>query len=146
MREALRRFNRDEDGQVLVLVAVFMMGLIVVAGLVADGGLMLAQRRDLQNIADGAAAAGAMRLDETAYRTSGGSVVVLDTTAASQTAIEYLMGEDGVQYAVDASPSGVEVDVARSAHTAFLRLLGIDGLDIRARAAAEPRSGIAGGP
>ncbi|RJQ07848.1 MAG: hypothetical protein C4558_08980 [Dehalococcoidia bacterium] len=138
--------HRREDGQVLVLVAVFLMGLVAVAGLVADGGLLLAQRRDLQNTADAAAAAGAMRLDEATYRASSGSVVVLDQDAAYTTAIEYLLGENGVQYAVDVTVTSVEVQLARNAQTAFLRVLGIDGVAINAHAVAEPRSGIAGGP
>lgn len=146
MRAFLSRFHRDEDGQVLVLVAVFLMGLLAVAGLVADGGLVLAQRRDLQNAADSAAAAAAMRLDEAAYRASSGSVVVLDQNAAYTTAIEHLLGEDGVQYAVDVTGTSVEIELARSAQTAFLRVLGIDGVAINAHAVAEPRSGIAGGP
>ncbi len=146
MTAFLLRCHRREDGQVLVLVAVFLMGLVAVAGLVADGGLLLAQRRDLQNTADAAAAAGAMRLDEATYRASSGSVVVLDQDAAYTTAIEYLLGENGVQYAVDVTVTSVEVQLARNAQTAFLRVLGIDGVAINAHAVAEPRSGIAGGP
>jgi len=146
MNTFLRRYHRREDGQVLVLVAVFLMGLIAVAGLVADGGLLLAQRRDLQNAADSAAAAGAMRLDEAAYRASSGAVVLLDRDAAYDTAIESLVGEDGVQYVVDVTGTSVEVELARNAQTAFLRVLGIDGVAISAHAVAEPRSGIAEGP
>lgn len=136
----------NEDGQALVLVAIFLMGLLGVAGLVVDGGTLLAQRRDLQNVADAAAAAGAMRIDEAVYRASSGAVVVLDAGAARNTAMAYLIGEDGVQYAVDANGTAVEVEVRRSAPTAFLSVLGIEGIDISARAVAQPRSGIAGGP
>src|SRR5690606_8022285 len=74
----LQRLHEDERGQALVLVAIFLLGLIAVAGLVADGGLVLAQRRDLQNAADAAAAAGAMQLDEDHYRSTAGAEVALD--------------------------------------------------------------------
>ena len=67
---------RREDGQALVMVAVMMVGLVSVVGLVSDGGLVFAQRRDLQNAADAAAAAAAMQIDEEAYRATGD--VVLD--------------------------------------------------------------------
>ena len=146
MRNALRRLHRDEDGQAMVLVAIFLMGLVAVAGLVADGGTVFAQRRDLQNIADAAAAAGAMRVDEATYRSSSGAVIVLDQGAANSTAVEYLTGEAGVQYTVAVTGTQVEVGVARSAKTAFLRVLGISDVQINAHAVAQPRFGIVGGP
>ena len=126
----------------MVLVAIFLLGLIAVVGLVADGGMVLAQRRDLQNVADAAAAAGAMQLDESAYRASSGSEVLLDRSAAYAAAVSYLVAEDGLDYAVAAGSTRVEVDVSRTAETAFLRVLGIDSVTINARAAAEPRHGV----
>lgn len=142
----LRAFHDDEGGQALILVALFLVGLIAVAGLVADGGLVLAQRRDLQNVADAAAAAGAMQIDEAAYRASGGALIVLDPDAAQQAAIGYLVRENGTEYAVETTDESVAVAVTRIAPTAFLRVLGIDGVEVGARAVAEPRIGIAGGP
>ena len=59
-----RRFHEDERGAAMVLVALWLVALVSVAGLVVDGGMLLAQRRALQNVADAAAAAGAMQLDE----------------------------------------------------------------------------------
>jgi len=126
----------------MVLVAIFLLGLVAVAGLVADGGMVLAQRRDLQNVADAAAAAGAMQLDESIYRTSGGSDVSLDQSAAYAAAVGYLSAEGGVSYTVTATTARVEVQVSRSASTAFLRVLGVDGVTISASAAAEPRHGV----
>lgn len=140
------RIASDESGQALVLVAIFLFGLVAVAGLVADGGLVLVQRRDLQNQADAAAAAGAMQVDEAAYRASGGTVLVLHPSAAQMAAIAYLMGEDGTDYAVHADGQHVEVAVARQASTAFLRVLGIEHVEISARSVAEPRFGVQGGP
>lgn len=137
---------RDERGQAMVLVALFLGGLVAVAGLVADGGLLLAQRRDLQGVADAAAAAGAMQIDEDAYRASQGTQVVLDVAAAEAAAIRYVIGEDGMDYAVRADGARVEVDVSRGATTAFLKVLGVTHVEISARAAAEPRYGVSGGP
>lgn len=138
-----RGIARDENGQAMVLVAIFMAALVAVAGLVADGGGVLVQRRDLQNVADAAAAAGAMRVNEVVYRESRGEQVLLDTQAARATAIEYLAYER-VEYAVNADVSRVQVEVSRTAQTAFLRLLGIRGVTINAEAVAEPRHGISG--
>lgn len=142
----LRALAADERGQVLPLVALFLLGLVAVAGLVADGGLVLVQRRDLQNAADAAAAAGAMQLDEVAYRASGGTDVLLDPSAAEQAAIASLMGEDGTDITVQADAARVEVGLSRQATTTFLRVLGIAQVEISARSSAEPRAGISGGP
>ena len=81
----------------MVLVAIFLFALVAVAGLVADGGLVFAQRRDLQNVADAAAAAGAMQLDERAYRASSGGTVALDASAAQAAATAYLAREGASQ-------------------------------------------------
>ncbi|MFQ5381196.1 MAG: pilus assembly protein TadG-related protein, partial [Dehalococcoidia bacterium] len=90
----MRANARNEDGQVLVMVALTMLGLLSVVGLVSDGGLVFSRRRDLQNAADAAAAAGAMQIDEAAYRSAG--TVILDEGAARETAAAYLELEDGI--------------------------------------------------
>jgi len=138
-----RRLSREEGGQVIVLVAVLMAGLVAVVGLVTDGGLVFTQKRDLQNVADAAALAGAMQIDQDAYRASGGASVMLDETAAYQAAVEYLRAEGGLDYSVLTRPGRVEVSVSRRASTGFLRVVGINSVDISASARAEPRHGVA---
>jgi len=145
MKTEIAALGREEDGQVLVLAAIFMAALVAVAGLVADGGTVMVQRRDLQAVADAAAAAGAMAVDERAYRATGGTTVVLDPAAAEAAAIAVLMGEDGTDYAVRADASRVEVELSREATTSFLRAVGLTHVAIEARAVAAPRS-AEGGP
>lgn len=135
----LRRLNGDE-GQVLVMVALMMVGVVSVVGLVSDGGLVFAHRRDLQNVADAAAAAGAMQIDEEVYRSTG--EVVLDEQLAREAAAIYLDGEGGLDYVVSVLSDRVEVSASRHATTGFLRVIGIDGVEVRASAAAEPRYGV----
>ena len=137
-----RRLEGDERGSAMVLVALWLVALVSVAGLVVDGGMLLAERRALQNVADAAAAAGAMQLDEGRYRASSGSDVVLDGDAARAAAEHYLAAEAGLAYTVTAGRARVDVDVERRAPTAFLRVIGIDHVSIRARAAAVPRHGV----
>ena len=134
-----RRLHGDE-GQVLVMVALMMVGVVSVVGLVSDGGLVFAQRRDLQNVADAAAAAGAMQIDEAVYRSTG--EVVLDEQLARDAAVLYLDAEDGLDYVVNVLPDRVEVAVSRQATTGFLRVIGIDGIEVSASASAEPRYGV----
>ena len=131
---------RREEGQALVMVAVMLVGLVSVVGLVSDGGLVFAQRRDLQNAADAAAAAGAMQINETVYRATG--EVVLDEPLAREAAALYLEAEGGLDYVVSVLPDRVEVSVSRQAATGFLRVIGIDGIEVSASASAEPRYGV----
>ncbi|MCY4640868.1 MAG: pilus assembly protein TadG-related protein [Chloroflexi bacterium] len=140
------RLHEDERGAAMVLVALWLVALVSVSGLVADGGTLLAERRALQNAADAAAAAGAMQLDESRYRASGGSDVSLDGAAARRAAEGYLAAEGGLTYTVRASGARVEVEVARRAPTVFLRVVRIDHVTIRARASAEPRHGVVAAP
>ena len=141
MTAVLKRLEGDERGQVMVFVAILMTGLISVVGLVTDGGIVFSQRRDLQNAADAAALAGAMQIDESAYRSSG--QVVLDERAAREAALQYLQDEGDLDYSVQVSPTGVEVSVSRQASTSFLRIVGINGVDISASSSAAPRHGVA---
>ncbi len=135
----VRRLQADE-GQVLVMVALMMVGVVSVVGLVSDGGLVFAQRRDLQNVADAAAAAGAMQTDEAVYRSTG--EVVLDEQLARDAAVFYLDAEGDLDYVVSVLSDRVEVSVSRQATTGFLRVIGINGIEVSAVASAEPRYGV----
>ena len=81
-----------QRGQVIVWTAVMLPLFLSVIGLALDGGLVFAARREAQNAADAAARAGAMQIDERAYRESGGTRVVLELGRARATAAEYLAG------------------------------------------------------
>ena len=129
----------------MVLVALFLPALVAVAGLVTDGGVVFAERRDLQNAADAAAAAGAMQIDLNAYRASGGQTVSLDWAGAYTTAAGYLSREGGLSYTVWVMPWRVQVHAMRWVPTRFLRLVGIGGVWVQAGAGAEPRRGIYAG-
>jgi uncharacterized membrane protein len=135
-----RRGSVSESGQALVLVAVLLLGLVAVVGLATDGGLVFAQRRELQNLADAAALAGAMQLDEGAYRAAG--TVTLNAGEARRAAAAALEGASDLTYAVTTDVGGVEVEVRRHATTGFLRVIGIDGVTISASARAAARHGV----
>lgn len=142
MRKLIGRLHEEDDGQVMILVAILMVGMVAVVGLVTDGGIVFTQRRDLQNVADAAALAGAAQIDEETYRASAGASVVLDETAAYDAAARYLDDEGDLDYSVTVAPDRVDVSVSRQATTGFLRVLGIDGVEIDASATAKPRHGI----
>jgi uncharacterized membrane protein len=143
-----RRINlstRGQSGQIIVWVAVMLPLLLSVIGLAIDGAIVFGQRRELQNVADSAARAGAMQVDERAYRESSGANLVLDLGAARQVAAEYLASQaPDLGATIGAEPRRV-VRVHREISTSFLTLVGIDTVEITASSIAEVRHGITHG-
>ncbi|MDA8216728.1 MAG: pilus assembly protein TadG-related protein [Dehalococcoidales bacterium] len=132
-----------QSGQAIVWMAVMMPFFLSVVGLAIDGGIVFSTRRELQNVADSAARAGAMQIDQRVYRDSSGATVVLDASAARQVAGEYLASQgSGLAAMVTAEPQRVVVQVSREVPTGFLRLVGIETVRISAVALADVRYGI----
>jgi hypothetical protein len=71
--------SRDERGQVLVIVAAAMIGLIAMVALVIDGGYAWGQQRETQNGADAAAKAGTAVIQQ---MLGGGTVTGNDVACA----------------------------------------------------------------
>jgi len=139
------RFRRAESGQALVWVAVMLPLFLSVIGLSIDAGTVFDARRELQNVADSAARAGAMQIDQNTYRASSGATVVLDPSAAHTAAAQYVQSQGaGFSVAIDVAPQRVVVQVSRSVPTSFLRLVGVGTVRISATAPAAPRFGIQG--
>jgi hypothetical protein len=118
-----------------------LLGLLALAALVIDGGLLFVERRDLQGLADGAARAGAMAVDEDVLRQTG--AVRLDPAAAQVAAERYLetTGVDG-SVQIDADALSVTVDLQERRPTLMMGLLGVRTVDVAAHAVARPRVGI----
>ena len=137
--------TRGETGQALVWVAVMLPLFLSVVGLAIDGGTVFDARRELQNVADSAARAGAMQIDQGVYRGSSGSTVVLDPAAARQAAAQYVASQ-GHEFTatIAVAPKTVVVQVSREVHTSFLRLVGIGTVHMTAMAPAAARFGIQG--
>lgn len=86
---------RSDRGSVTAFVTVFTVALLGVAGLVFDGGLLLAAQRRAFDEAEAAARAGAQALDVGALRAGAG--VQLDPLEAERLAGEHLasIGREG---------------------------------------------------
>lgn len=135
--------TRRERAQVLVWTAVMMPLFLAVIGLAIDGGITFDARRGLQNVADGAARAGATRLDLQTLRASGGQTVAIDPQAARDAASAYLAQQPrDIQGSVTTSQREVVVRVTREIPTAFLRIVGINTVRISATAPAQVRHGV----
>ena len=134
-----------QKGQAIVWVAVMLPLFLSVVGLATDGGMVLAARRDLQNVADASARAGAMQIDLQVYRQTAGATVALDESAARSAAAAYLGDQaSGLTGTVSTDPQRVVVQVSREAPLGFLRILGLSTMRVTARATAGARFGIAG--
>ena len=136
--------SRDERGQASVLlIGVLMIGLMFV-GLAVDGARMFTARRDLQNVADSAALAGASSLDEDQYRASAGMEARLDPAEARRAVDEVLASSPlpaSVRVEVAVSNDRVNVRIARPVRPLFLGLVGIGPEQIGAHASASPQTG-----
>lgn len=130
---------RDESGQVLVLVLGLSLIAFAVAGVAIDGTRALIYRRTLQNAADAAAMAGADAIDRDTYYSSGGERIELDIGKARAAAVE-TMSRRGVAAPtrIEGNRGGIAVTIRSSVETSFLRLIGVDRLDVAATARAAP--------
>lgn len=146
-----REVRRRARAQVLVWLTMFVPVFVAVAGLAIDGGVLLNERRELQSIADGAARAGATRLDMSRLRASGGSDVELDSALATRAARAYVdqaftaggrnsQPSPGIQ--VEAGARRVHVVLQTRLPTAFLRIAAIDDVPVEADAFADVQYGI----
>jgi uncharacterized membrane protein len=141
--QAVLHYGHREDGQILVLTLVMMLGLLAVLGLVADGGLVFARHRELQGVADAAARAGAAQLDEAVYRASNGRTAQLDPARARQAVRGYLQATGFDSHAqVSADANSVTVVLTKSMRPPVFG--GFTGGDVQlsVHSLARPRTGI----
>ncbi len=139
-----------ERGQVLVLFALSALAMILMVGLVLDGGSTYGQRRSQQNAADLAALAGA-----NAWLLDGGDAA--SKAAAATATAQLVASQNGFQDAandvvvtVDPQPYGtaggqsVKVDVTGKHYNAFAGMVGMKTWDVSVTATAV--TGLGGGP
>jgi uncharacterized membrane protein len=135
---------RDQRGQAsALLVGVLLLGLLFV-GFAIDGARLFTARRDLQNVADSAALAGASAIDEATYRTSGGAEVRLDAQGARDAVDEVVQVASlpaSTRVDVHVTADRVVVRIDRPVRMLFLGLAGMGPQQIGAHASAAPQTG-----
>ncbi|MEW6470663.1 MAG: pilus assembly protein TadG-related protein [Actinomycetota bacterium] len=112
----------DERGAVTAFVVTFTVALLGVAGLVGDGGFVLAAHRQAADEAEAAARAGAQAVDEGALRAAG--TVALDPDAARARALDYLAAT-GHRGRVEVTGDTVWVEVSFERDLTLLRMFGL---------------------
>jgi Flp pilus assembly protein TadG len=125
---------RREEGQVVAFVAVLLLALLVMLGLVTDGGRALAAQVQATNQAQEAARAGAQAIDLTAYRRDG--TIRLDPDRARSLARGYLAATGDILAGVVVSEDQITVTVTRTETTRLLTLAGLTSIHATATATA----------
>lgn len=131
--------TRDERGAVTAFVVVFTTTLLLVAGLVIDGGYVLAARRAAINEAEAAARAGAQAVRTDVLRADG--PVTIDPTEARRRVLDYLT-VSGHAATVDVSGDTVHVEVSFSKPLAILGLAGLGQVTVRGTGEAQGVRGL----
>ncbi|MGI8753562.1 MAG: pilus assembly protein TadG-related protein [Acidimicrobiales bacterium] len=128
----LRLSGDDDRGSVTVFVVGVFAALVVVAGLVFDGGAIIAGHREADAEAEGAARAGAEAVAAT-ERTS--AAVTVDPVAARQAAERYLTayGHDGQ---VTVAGDRVTVTVSFTERMQILSIVGLRSKPVTGTASA----------
>jgi Flp pilus assembly protein TadG len=135
----VRRRLADETGTVSTFVAVIAVGLIMVAGLVYDGGQVLAAQATARDLAANAARAGAQELDLDLLRAEG--VASLDPDRANSAAIDYLRA-NGVEGSVRIDGPNITVTALVPAR---MRILPVPDRTVRASDTATATPGVTEG-
>ena len=131
----MTRTRRDERGAASAFVLGMAITLLVVAGLVVDGGGALNARMTLADDVEAAAVAGAQATDELRLRAD--DVLVIDPAEARERAAAVLAGRgyEGIRIVV--TDESVTVTARDKVPTLMLNLIGINEFDIEATATSE---------
>ena len=162
--------RRSERGQILVIAAGGMLGLLAIAALVLEGGTMLLNRRDGQNAADLSSVAGAhviaqsytagaktqadvwdaieANLDQNDCGPTGSAPCAWTATfvaaPASGTGLVDLGPVNNTSSALPAYTLGVRVDVTRSPGAILGRVIGRDHWDVSVEGTAITQKTVGG--
>ncbi|HEY3547383.1 MAG TPA: pilus assembly protein [Propionicimonas sp.] len=145
MTHLTERLRADPDqGSVTVFFAISVLGLLLLLGLVADGGAKLRATQRATATAAEAARVGGQALDTA--QAAAGDTGHVDPTLAVQAARDYLTAARATG-SVTVSPdrTRLTVTVTSTTPTAFLSLIGIDQLSVTAHAQAVLVGAITGG-
>jgi len=134
--------GRIESGQISAFVVVIAVPLVAVAGLVVDGGAVLAAHQEAISTALEAARAGAQAVDVSVLRSNG--TVVLDQSEARAEALSYLSAAGVQTETVSVAGDDVTVTVTKRQPLAVLSAFGIGPVTVSGTATATAVQGVDG--
>ena len=131
--------GRGEEGTVTAFVVIFTFALLLLAGLVIDGGLTLSARVQAIDEAQAAARAGAQQINLALFRSTG--QVTLEPDQAVQAAKSYLAAT-GHAGTVTVNGDQVQVAVNITQPMQILGLAGIGHLSVTGHGSALAEEGV----
>ncbi len=141
MKFSPARRARDQSGQITVFVTVVMAGLVAIAGLVADGGTVMAAHQEAVSEAFSAARAAAQDLEVGTLRSN--DTVLVDPAAAEATVASFITAE-GHRATVSVNGDQVTVTVSFSQPMAILSAFGIGPAHVSGTATVTAYRSVAG--
>lgn len=124
-----------------MFVLIMCASLFLLAGLVIDGGNVLAAKRRAFAVSDEAARSGAQAIQDSAYRTNG--ALTFDTSAARAAGSQYI-SSSGLTGSVDVENGVVIADVDVPQTMAILGIAGIGTVTVHGTAKARVIQGVTG--
>ena len=139
------RVQHDPDrGSITAYLLIMTVALVVLAGLVLDGGAALTAHGTAADTAQQAARAGADALDEQSLRASAPAGLTTNPAAAREAAARVLAAAD-VTGDITVTATAVTVTARATKPTAILAIVGIDQVGGTATATAIPLHGTTTG-
>lgn len=129
-----------ERGSIAAFTVISLAALLLVVGLVYDGGLVLAAQRRAVHTAEAAARAGAQAIDEPTLRATG--TLQVDGAEATRLAGAYLATTDTTGTVEVTAPDEVSVTVTVTQPLALLGLVGLQTRTVTGQASARAVQGI----
>lgn len=142
MNAPLRRMRarlHGDHGQITPWTVFGVLVVILLAGMVHDAGMAMADQVRLYDRAQAAARAGAQQIDLGAYRATG--VIHLDPQAATAAARRFL-AQSGTTGTATATTDTVSVTVTAVRTTRLIHLIGVSTIAIDAGATATAATGV----
>ena len=140
-----RRSGREGDeGSITLFVCVAVLGLLVLAGLVVDGGAKVRALQRADRLAAEAGRAGGQAIDVRAA--IPGNVPIVDPARAVRAAEAFLAAQGATGHArVAEAGRAVVVDVTVDSPTVFLGLIGVNNLTVHGQSTVRLVRGVTRG-
>lgn len=126
----IRKLYKREDGNAILLVALAFMGLLGMAGLAIDGGLLYMTKSHLQKVANSAVLSGAQELTNQEDKVN---TIVMDILKSHKE-------ESTLKNMEIEMERKVSVNLNKPVKLSFARLFGFETMDVEVHAAAELRT------
>ena len=134
IKKLVKRFRKEEDGAILIIVAVAMTVIMGMTAFVVDMGIYNYKKSTLQTACDSAALAAARSLpDAAATEIAAKDYIVKNGFSAEDVVVEVVVDEDDGDM--------VRVTSARQQKTLFANVLGVKKLDYKCTAMARAQDG-----